>query len=239
MCLELFRLWSITAIFQIKLGELVPYQAICFKREPLRWYRFLTVCMHTHNRFTLCPGLPGWAGSRRNIHPVTLLLLINHPYQLPPSTTNHSIIPAQSTCLQSLCTTSNHVLFGLPLGMEPTTSYSIHFFAQSLSSFHNTCPYHRNLFCCSTDIMSTIPSLSLSSLTDTLIITLVLFIFTLMPLFSMLSFHSFSLLIKSSSVSALTTKSSAYNSSHGKVTLNSQDMASMTITNNNGLNAES
>ena len=93
------------------------------------------------------------------IHPLKLLLLINHPDQLPPSTTNHSIIPAQSTAWQSLCTTSNHVLFNLPLGLS--TSYSIHFFSQSLSSFHNTCPYRRNLFCCSTEIMSTIPSLSL------------------------------------------------------------------------------
>ena len=69
---------------------------------------------------------------------------------------------------QSLCTTSNHVLFGLPLGLELTTSYSIHFFTQSLSSFRNTCPYHRNLFCCSSDVMSTIPSLSLNSLFETL-----------------------------------------------------------------------
>ena len=38
-------------------------------------------------------------------------------------------------------------------------TYSIHFFTQSLSSFHNTCPYHRNLFCCSSDVMSAIPSL--------------------------------------------------------------------------------
>ena len=35
---------------------------------------------------------------------------------------------------QSLCTTSNHVLYGLPLGLESTTSYSIHFFTQSLMS---------------------------------------------------------------------------------------------------------
>jgi len=55
-----------------------------------------------------------------------------------------------------------------------------------------------------------------------LTISLVLFTFTLMPLFSTLFFHSLSLLIRSSSVSAITTKSSAYNS-HGKVTLNSLD----------------
>jgi len=39
---------------------------------------------------------------------------------------------------ESFCTTSVQVLFGLPLGLEPSTSYSIHF-TQSVSSFHNTC----------------------------------------------------------------------------------------------------
>ena len=48
----------------------------------------------------------------------------------------------------------------------------------------------------------------------------VFFGFTLMPLFSTKSFHSLSLLIRSSSVSAITTRSSAYNNSHG-ATLNS------------------
>jgi len=47
---------------------------------------------------------------------------------------------------QSFCTTSFHVLFGLSLGLEPSTSYSIHFFTQSVSSFRSTCPYHRKLF---------------------------------------------------------------------------------------------
>jgi len=37
----------------------------------------------------------------------------------------------------------------------------IHFFTQSLSSFSNTCPYHRSLFCCSTEIMSSSPNFSL------------------------------------------------------------------------------
>ena len=36
---------------------------------------------------------------------------------------------------QSFCTTSLHVLLGLPLGLEPSTSYSIHSFTQSVSSF--------------------------------------------------------------------------------------------------------
>ena len=77
---------------------------------------------------------------------------------------------------QSFCTTSHHVLFGLPLGLEPSTSYSIHFFTQSVSSFRNTCPYHRNLFCCSINIISSIPSLCLNSLLGTLTFTVTLHI---------------------------------------------------------------
>jgi len=73
---------------------------------------------------------------------------------------------------QSFCTTSLQVRSPLPLGLAPTTSYSIHFFTQSLPSFHNICPYHCNLFCCSTKIMSSNPSLSPNSLLGTLSFTL-------------------------------------------------------------------
>jgi len=77
---------------------------------------------------------------------------------------------------QSFCTTSFHILFGLPLGLEPSTSYSTHFFTQSVSSFRSTRPYHRNLFCCSINIISSIPSLSLNSLLGTLSFILTLHI---------------------------------------------------------------
>ena len=60
---------------------------------------------------------------------------------------------------QSSRKTSVQVLFGLPLGLGPSTSYSMHFFTQS-SSFRSTCPYQRSLFCCNTNAMSSIPSLS-------------------------------------------------------------------------------
>ena len=69
---------------------------------------------------------------------------------------------------QSSRTTSFHVFFGLPLGLEPSTSCSIHFFTQSSSSFRNTWPYQRSLFCCNTNAMSSTPSLSLSSLLGSL-----------------------------------------------------------------------
>ena len=126
---------------------------------------------HTHNnRFTaLCPGLPRWAGTRRNIHPSTILNPDHHPIfisflRLPRSIAS-SLFKLRSW--QCFCTTSFHVLFGLPLGLEPYTSYSTHFFTQSVSSLRSTCPYHRNLFCCSINIISSIPSLSLNSLLGT------------------------------------------------------------------------
>ena len=61
---------------------------------------------------------------------------------------------------QSFSTIYLQVFFGLPFGLAPSTSYSIHFFSQSLSSFWNICPYYCNLFRCSTEIMSSNPSLS-------------------------------------------------------------------------------
>ena len=63
---------------------------------------------------------------------------------------------------QSFSTISLQVFLGLPLGLAPSTSYSIHFFTQSLSSFRNTCPYHLSLFCCSIEIMSSNPSFFLN-----------------------------------------------------------------------------
>ena len=77
---------------------------------------------------------------------------------------------------QSFCTTCLHVLLGLPLGMEPSTSYSIHFFTQSVSCFRNTCPCHHNLFCCSTKIILSIPTRSLNTLLGTLSVVLTLHI---------------------------------------------------------------
>jgi len=65
-----------------------------------------------------------------------------------------------------LCTTSLQVIFGLCVGLTPSTSYSIHpfivFFLQ-----HVPIP---NLFCCSNKIMSS--NLNLSSLLGTLSLAL-------------------------------------------------------------------
>jgi len=59
------------------------------------------------------------------------------PYLLHPSTTIHGILPTRVTIFSTI---SLQVFYGQPLGLAPSTSYSIHFFTQSLSSFCNTCP---------------------------------------------------------------------------------------------------
>jgi len=109
----------------------------------------------------------GWASTRRNTHSPTILIIQSISiFRLPWSVTS-SLFKLHAW--QSFCTTSLHVLFGLPLGLEPSTSYSIHFFTQSLSSFRNTCPHHCNLFCCGISIISSISSLSLNSFLGTLV----------------------------------------------------------------------
>jgi len=77
---------------------------------------------------------------------------------------------------QSFCTTSVHVLFGLPVGLGPSTSYSIHFFTQPVSFFRNTCPYHRNLFCSRISIISSIPRVVNSNLLSCVIINLIIIV---------------------------------------------------------------
>ena len=59
-------------------------------------------------------------------------------YQLLPSTWSTASSLFNLRVWQTFCTTSFQVLFGLPVGLEPSTSYSIHFFIQSVCSFLNT-----------------------------------------------------------------------------------------------------
>jgi len=52
--------------------------------------------LHTQTFNGLWTGLPGQAGTRRNTHPLTPILIIGH--QLPPFTMIHSILLVQLTC---------------------------------------------------------------------------------------------------------------------------------------------
>ena len=89
----------------------------------------------THNRFTalwICPGQPvrAYPGNESS------LICFLHLLRLIAS----SLFNPRAW--QSFPTVS------LQVGLAPSTSYCIHFFTRSLSSFRNTCPYHRYLFCC-------------------------------------------------------------------------------------------
>jgi len=80
---------------------------------------------------------------------------------LPPSTAIHRILSIQSMRFTVFFhNLSPSFLWSTSWPGAPSTSYSIHFFTQSLSSFHSTC--------CSTEIMSSNRSLSLNSLLLTL-----------------------------------------------------------------------
>ena len=50
----------------------------------------------------LCPGLIGWASTRRNIHPLSHILIIRILYPLRPCTTIHRILLVQFTCFTVL-----------------------------------------------------------------------------------------------------------------------------------------
>jgi len=112
-----------------------------------------------------CPGQSGRAITRRHIHPLTPIVVINHLFYTSsiyyhPWHPPHSIYMPVSLVLEI----SLQFFFVLYLVITPYTSYSIHLFLRSLFSFYSTCTYHRNLFCQSTRIMSCNPSLSLNSL---------------------------------------------------------------------------
>ena len=85
------------------------------------------------------PGQPGWAGTRRNIHPLTPIVVISHPLSTssiyynpwyPPC----SIYVPDSLFAQFLSKFS----LGLPLGLATSTSYSIHFFQVLETHTHTT-----------------------------------------------------------------------------------------------------
>ena len=71
-------------------------------------------------------------------------------YQLP-STMIHSILPVQFMCLPIFL----HNLSPSPLwstSLSGALHFMLHTFLHPVYFFWNTCPYHRNLFCCSTRI---------------------------------------------------------------------------------------
>jgi len=123
---------------------------------------------HTHTTVLqlsgLCPGHPGWVGTRRNIHPLTLIVVISHPLSASLSVTIHGILPVQFTCLI--------VFFHNPspsflwsISWPGTLNFILHTFLYPIIVFYSQhLPISSHLFCCSTKIMSSNPSLSLDPL---------------------------------------------------------------------------
>ena len=97
---------------------------------------------HTHNRLTaFCPGLPGYAGTRRNIHPLTPILIIG----LPLSSSSIYNDPWHPLC-------SVTWMFGYkldsPLG-QPLSRSSLVFLLALDPQLHTPCissPSHLHLF---------------------------------------------------------------------------------------------
>ena len=121
---------------------------------------------HTHTHTLPFNGL--WCGTTRvgqyqRKHSLTPILIIGHPLSSSSIYSDQWHPLCSFYVLDSPLVQPLQVLFGLPLGLGPSTSYSLHFFTQS-SSFRSICPYQRSLFCCNTNAMSSIPIVSLSTL---------------------------------------------------------------------------
>ena len=104
---------------------------------------------------------------RRNIHPFT------HPDSQPSFIcVLHLLRSTASNCSIYMLDRLFPHLSPSPLwctSWSETLHFILHIFLhQSLSSFCSTCPYHCNLFRCSTEIVSSNPSLSLNLLLGTL-----------------------------------------------------------------------
>jgi len=100
--------YTILTHFTTKMSSLYSFQHhLCisghflhgtgFANSPVFFFNLFWKRTHTHTTVLwlcgFCPGQAGWAGTRRNIHPLTLIVVINHPYMLSPSTTIHGILP--------------------------------------------------------------------------------------------------------------------------------------------------
>jgi len=125
-----------------------------------------------YNHFTALWTLSGTtrvSRCQKNIHPLwplTPILAINHPL----SSSSIFYDPWHPPCSIYMPDSLFHNLcpsFLLSVSWAGTLHFILHTF-QSLSSFCSTCPYHRNLLCCSTEIMLSNPSLSKLNLEGTL-----------------------------------------------------------------------
>jgi len=106
-----------------------PVSTPAYKQQHL--HNLLHTHIHTHTHtLTLThttilwlsgfsPGQPRWAGTRRNIYPLTTIVVV--PCLLYPSNTIHGTLPVQLTCLTVFFHNLSPSFFGIPLGLAPST----------------------------------------------------------------------------------------------------------------------
>jgi len=95
---------------------------------------------HTHTHTTIlwlygfCPGQPRWAVTRRNIYPLTPILVINCPLSASSIYFIHDILPVQSMCL----TVFFHIIFPSflwPTSWPGTVHFILHTFLHPIIVF--------------------------------------------------------------------------------------------------------
>ena len=135
------------------------------------WIWLLLIHTPTQQFYGPLSGTTQLSRYRKKLTPV---LIINHPFSTASIYYGPQHPPCSIYMLDSLIAqhVSKFSLFYLVVWHPPLHTPYISFFIQSLSSFCNTCPCCHNLFCCSTKIMSSNPSLSLNSLLGKLPCTL-------------------------------------------------------------------
>jgi len=154
----------------------VSFKVICngFSQN---WWKVVSSCLQQQQQPFYGPlsGTTQVSRTRRNTHPPTILIIVQS-YQLLPSTTIHSILPDQITCLAVFL----HNLSPCPLwsaSWSGALHLIFHTFLHPISVFFSQqMPISSQpFFCCSINI-SSIPSFSLNSLLVTLSFTLTLHI---------------------------------------------------------------
>jgi len=123
------------------------------------WIWLLLIHTPTQQFYGPLSGTTQLSRYRKKLTPV---LIINHPFSTASIYYGPQHPPCSIYMLDSLIAqhVSKFSLFYLVVWHPPLHTPYISFFIQSLSSFCNTCPCCHNLFCCSTEIMSSNPSLS-------------------------------------------------------------------------------
>ena len=115
----------------------------------IHWNLSLVVTRGWHTHYCLWAFGPGLPGTRRNIHththPDHQTSFINFLHLLRSIASSVSSLRAW----QSFSTASLQVLFGLPFGLGPSTSYTMHFFTESSSSLRGTIAHALTVAACS------------------------------------------------------------------------------------------